>query len=232
MIGTSTWIPSAPLVFTHESSSSGSSASRTRCATRIAWHEAVARFGRVEVEDARSRAGRACRRASTRRSCRCSSSAPSSTTAAGSLTSAKSTSRESPLPRGQVRNCRVGTHDGLALRRLLLRSTRRPSMPCAIALERERPVAQVRDDGLPDRGVVLGEVALRDPVGRKEHTIGTRQADVATADVDLIGHRKRRVQVSSCRRGSRYGPSSCGRTRASKSARSSTGSAASELVVE
>ena len=34
------------------------------------------------------------------------------TSAAGSFTSVKSTSREPPS-RGQVRNCRVGTHDGL-----------------------------------------------------------------------------------------------------------------------
>jgi hypothetical protein len=34
------------------------------------------------------------------------------TTAPGSLTSAKSTSREPPS-RGQVRNCRVGSHEGL-----------------------------------------------------------------------------------------------------------------------
>ena len=36
------------------------------------------------------------------------------TTAAGSFTSVKSTSRDSPLPsRGHVRNCRVGTQSGL-----------------------------------------------------------------------------------------------------------------------
>ena len=50
-IGTSTWIPSAPLVFTYERSSSALErfADEVRDADRL--HEAVPRLGRVEVED-------------------------------------------------------------------------------------------------------------------------------------------------------------------------------------
>ena len=50
------------------------------------------------------------------------------TTAAGSLTSAKSTSREPPS-RGQVRNWRVGTQDGLPFGACFAKYGR-SSMPC------------------------------------------------------------------------------------------------------
>src|SRR5207247_382948 len=126
------------------------------------------------------------------------------------------------LPRGDPRR--------LSLRRLLV-EVRLAADAVGVALERERPVAQVRDNRVADLGVVLGKVALRHAVAREENAVRVREPHAAPADLDLIAH-ARRVQVSSWRSGSRYGPVSNGRTRANSASRSSGRSAASELVVE
>src|SRR5919198_4641740 len=118
----------------------------------------------------------------------------------------------------------------LSLRRLLGEVGLRVDS-VGIALERERPVAEVRDDCRADRGVVLGEVALRHPVGRKEDALRVRESHKAATDLDLVAHLSR-VHLSSCLSGSRYRPASSGRTRAKRSERSSGSSNASALVVE
>jgi hypothetical protein len=101
------------------------------------------------------------------------------TAAAGSFTSAKSTSREPPGPKLPRRHPRR-----LALRSLL-REVRLAADAVRVALERERPVAQVRDDRVADRGVVVGQVALGHAVARKQELVRARQAHAAAADLEL-----------------------------------------------
>src|SRR5207244_182060 len=126
-------------------------------------------------------------------------------------------------PRGDPRR--------LSLRGLLV-EIRLAANAIGIALERERPVAQVRDNRVADLDVVLGEVALRHAVTGEQEALRVRQPDAAPPDPDLVAHRERRVQVSSCRSGSRYRPARSGRTFANSAARSAASRAASELVVE
>jgi hypothetical protein len=111
------------------------------------------------------------------------------TSAAGSLTSVKSTSRESPS-RGQVRKAARGDPRRLSLRRLLVEG-RLAMNAVGVALERERPAAQVRDNRLADGDVVLGEVALGHAVAGKEDALRMRQADAAASDLYLVGHQAR-----------------------------------------
>ena len=72
----------------------------------------------------------------------------------------------------------------LALRRLLVEVRLAPDA-VRVALERERPVLEVRHDRRPDLGVVLGEILLRDPVPGKEHLVRARQPHAPPADLEL-----------------------------------------------
>src|SRR5213595_2148962 len=47
-----------------------------------------------------------------------------------------------------------------------------------VPLQRERPVAQMREDRVRGLLVVAEDIALRDPVVREEHAVGTRQPDL------------------------------------------------------
>jgi hypothetical protein len=58
--------------------------------------------------------------------------------------------------------------------------------PVRVPLERERPVAQVRDDGVADLDVVLHEVGLRHPVAGEQDAVGVRQPDRAPPDPDQV----------------------------------------------
>ena len=72
----------------------------------------------------------------------------------------------------------------LALRRLLV-EVRLAADAVRVALERERPVLQVRHDRRADLGVVLGEVFLRNAVSGKEHLVRAGQTHVPPADLEL-----------------------------------------------
>ena len=174
-IGTSTWIPSAPLVFTYDASSSPSSAPRIRCATRTQSANAVGLVRRVEVEEdevgpvglvdprvprvhvdavhlhhPEERVARVDEREVDETRAR--------PRAATSGTAASGSSAASPSAPASGR-------------------TLPPGEPLAPALHRERPVAQVRHDRRRDRVVVVEQVALRDPVVREEDAVGARQLD-------------------------------------------------------
>src|SRR5207247_8815795 len=94
---------------------------------------------------------------------------------------------------------------GLSLRSLRM-EVRLAVNAVGIPLERERPVAQVRNNGISDLDVVLREVALRHAVAGKQDALRMRQPDPAPSDLDLVAHRASRVRVSSCRSGRRYRP--------------------------
>ena len=99
-IGTSTWMPSAPLVFTYERRSSSSSAARIRCATRTASGNPSGPSGGSRSKSTKSgRSGRSTREYHAFMSMQCICTIQSS--ASGELTSGKSTSRDPPS-RGQV----------------------------------------------------------------------------------------------------------------------------------
>src|SRR4051812_28663744 len=118
----------------------------------------------------------------------------------------------------------------LPLRRLLV-EVRLAANAVRVALERERAVAQVRHDRRGYLDVVGGEIALRDAVAREEVLVRAREPDAAAPDPELLGH-LRRVQLSLCLRGNRYGPVSSGRARANSASRSAARNVASALVVE
>ena len=104
-------MPSAPLVFTYEASSSSSSAARIRCATLTASAKSVGASGGSRSKRTKSgRSGLSTREYQAFMSMQCICTIQSS--ASRELTSGKSTSRDPPS-RGHVRNCRVGIHDGI-----------------------------------------------------------------------------------------------------------------------
>src|SRR5206468_6177106 len=86
-----------------------------------------------------------------------------------------------------------------ALRRLLLEE-RAAGQPFAPALHRERPVLQVRDDRVGDLVVIVEEVALRDPVVRKENAVGGAELDLLRAhSTSMMGNRASRVSQACAR---------------------------------
>ena len=130
VIGATTWMPSAPLVFTYPGSSTSSSSSRIRCATSIASSKPPSPADRGRR--GRSPAGRACRRANTTRSCRCSSSAPSRAPPRGEFDE-----REVDQPRIRPRadafvNRRVAIHAGIPFGACFWKNTS-PAIPCGSA---------------------------------------------------------------------------------------------------
>jgi hypothetical protein len=111
------------------------------------------------------------------------------TSAAVSLMSVKSTSRDSPA-RGQVLNRRVGIHEGLPFGACLWKYAW-PWMPCGYRLS-VKGRSRRRHDRVADLDVVLHEIALGHAVLGKEDALGMREPDRAPADPDLLGgHRYR-----------------------------------------
>ena len=75
-----------------------------------------------------------------------------------------------------------------------------------VALERERPVAQVRNDRISDLDVVPREVSFGHAVGGKEHPIRMRQPDRVPADPELVARRHRHRMHGDALRGPMKGP--------------------------
>ncbi len=72
-----------------------------------------------------------------------------------------------------------------------------------VALHRERPVAQVRDEHRRDVAVVREQVALRDPLVRPERLVEVRQLQDARPAADLGRHRHLLATTSSASLSSR-----------------------------
>ena len=68
--------------------------------------------------------------------------------------------------------------------------------PVREAAQLGRPLAQRPHDPVPDRDVVVDEVALRVPGARKEHLVRVRHLDDALPDLELDERRRHRPTVS------------------------------------
>ena len=111
--------------------------------------------------------------------------------ASSSFTSGKSISRRcGGRSRVDASNCTRRDPVGHVLRRVLLEEEL--ALPAVgVALHRERPVAQVRDEHRRDVAVVGEQVALRDPLLRPERLVQVRELEHPAALPDLGADRFR-----------------------------------------
>ncbi len=189
-IGTRTWMPSDAARLDDALSPSVSSACLTSSATSIVSAKPTSGEGSRSKSTKSGRSGLSIREYHAFRSMQpmftIQSSASSSFTSGASIRSA--------LPRLVPRrddDRRRRDPVGHPLRRVLLEEEL-ALPPVGVALHRERPVLEVRDEHRRDRVVVREQVALRDPLVRPEELVQVRRLEDALALADL-GRRSARL---------------------------------------